>query len=244
MTPKTLLAAADSASARAALTPIRGCSAIRPTRKAKSRSAISATSGSPTKTARASRASPTTRRARSSRASRPTARKSHSRQTGKGTTTSSSSPPPAASRASSPSIAPTTTSVGWTPDGKKIVFTSGARERARFRASPRFSRSRPDGGLEQPIDTDWGFSASYSRPTAQTSRSCATLRSGRANIIAAPMQPTSGQWTSPRAASRNSATPTTKATTSGPCTAATAKSTSSPTASRAKRTSNTAARRS
>ncbi len=50
--------------------------------------------------------------------------------------------------------------VGWTPDGKKIIFSS-TRGTAHFPASPPF-RSPADGGIEQPISTDWGSSASYS----------------------------------------------------------------------------------
>ncbi len=51
--------------------------------------------------------------------------------------------------------------VGWTPDGKKIVFTS-ARAQGAFPSVTTLFEVPADGGLEQPVPTDWGFSASYS----------------------------------------------------------------------------------
>ena len=51
--------------------------------------------------------------------------------------------------------------VGWSPDGKKILFTS-ARAQGAFPSVTTLFEISPDGGLEQPVPTDWGFSGSYS----------------------------------------------------------------------------------
>ena len=106
-------------------------------------------------------ASPTTRRATSSRASRPTATRSPSRPTATATTTSTSSPPPAASRASSPSTAPTTTS--WAgPPTARTSSSHPSRGNGVFPSVATLWEVPVEGGIEQPISTDWGSSASYS----------------------------------------------------------------------------------
>ena len=51
--------------------------------------------------------------------------------------------------------------VGWTPDGKKIVFTSG-RGNGVFPSVATLWEIPVDGGIEQPVPTDWGAWASYS----------------------------------------------------------------------------------
>lgn len=51
--------------------------------------------------------------------------------------------------------------VGWTPDGKLIVFTS-ARGNGAFPGAKTLWTVSADGGTEQPIDLDWGSWASYS----------------------------------------------------------------------------------
>ncbi len=51
--------------------------------------------------------------------------------------------------------------VGWTPDGKKIIFTS-TRGNGVFPEVRTLFEISADGGMEQPINTDWGAWASYS----------------------------------------------------------------------------------
>ena len=51
--------------------------------------------------------------------------------------------------------------VGWSPDGKKIVFTS-VRGNGVFPTVSTLWEVSPDGGIETPIQTDWGAWASYS----------------------------------------------------------------------------------
>ncbi len=51
--------------------------------------------------------------------------------------------------------------VGWTPDGKKILFTS-SRARGAFPSVATLFEVSIDGGMEQPLDTDWGYTGSYS----------------------------------------------------------------------------------
>jgi tricorn protease len=51
--------------------------------------------------------------------------------------------------------------VGWTPDGKKIIFTS-SRGQGVFPGVTTLFEIPADGGMEQPIPTDWGSWASYS----------------------------------------------------------------------------------
>jgi tricorn protease len=51
--------------------------------------------------------------------------------------------------------------VGWTPDGKKVIFTSSRNVGAFPNVATMFEVS-VDGGIEQPIETDWGSSGSYS----------------------------------------------------------------------------------
>ena len=51
--------------------------------------------------------------------------------------------------------------VGWTPDGKKILFASN-RAKGVFPAITTLFEVSVDGGIEQPVPTDWGYSASYS----------------------------------------------------------------------------------
>ncbi|HXE54783.1 MAG TPA: hypothetical protein VN541_17315, partial [Tepidisphaeraceae bacterium] len=51
--------------------------------------------------------------------------------------------------------------VGWTPDGKKIVFTS-SRDKGIFPGITTLFEVSVDGGMPQPIPTDWGSWASYS----------------------------------------------------------------------------------
>jgi tricorn protease len=51
--------------------------------------------------------------------------------------------------------------VGWSPDGKKILFTS-TRAKGVFPAIATLFEVSIDGGLEQPVPTDWGYSGSYS----------------------------------------------------------------------------------
>ena len=50
--------------------------------------------------------------------------------------------------------------VGWTPDGRKIIFTS-SRNRGAFPTVSTLFEIAATGGMEQPIATDWGSSASY-----------------------------------------------------------------------------------
>lgn len=52
--------------------------------------------------------------------------------------------------------------VGWTPDGKSVIFTS-SRNKGVFPNVATLFTVAIDGGMEQPIETDWGSSASYSR---------------------------------------------------------------------------------
>ena len=51
--------------------------------------------------------------------------------------------------------------VGWSPDGRKILFSS-TRGKGAFPTVATLFEISVDGGIEQPIDTDWGASASYS----------------------------------------------------------------------------------
>ncbi len=51
--------------------------------------------------------------------------------------------------------------VGWTPDGKKVVFSS-TRGNGAFPSVATLWEVPVDGGIETPIPTDWGSSASYS----------------------------------------------------------------------------------
>jgi len=49
----------------------------------------------------------------------------------------------------------------WSPDGKRILFSS-TRGRGAFPSVTSLFEVSPEGGLELPIDTDWGATASYS----------------------------------------------------------------------------------
>jgi tricorn protease len=51
--------------------------------------------------------------------------------------------------------------VGWTPDSKKIIFTS-SRDKGVFPGVTTLMEISVDGGMEQPLPTDWGSWASYS----------------------------------------------------------------------------------
>jgi tricorn protease len=51
--------------------------------------------------------------------------------------------------------------VGWTPDGKNVIFTS-SRNMGVFPNVATLLTVSIDGGMEQPIETDWGSSGSYS----------------------------------------------------------------------------------
>ena len=51
--------------------------------------------------------------------------------------------------------------VGWSPDGKKVLFTS-IRGKGAFPSVSTLFEIGVDGGTEQPVPTDWGSSASYS----------------------------------------------------------------------------------
>jgi tricorn protease len=51
--------------------------------------------------------------------------------------------------------------VGWTPDGKSVVFTS-SRNMGVFPNVATLLTVPVDGGMEQPVETDWGSSGSYS----------------------------------------------------------------------------------
>ena len=51
--------------------------------------------------------------------------------------------------------------VGWTPDGKKIIFTS-SRGNGAFPSVSTLWEVPAEGGIERPVNTDWGFYASYS----------------------------------------------------------------------------------
>ncbi|HEV2689368.1 MAG TPA: S41 family peptidase [Bryobacteraceae bacterium] len=51
--------------------------------------------------------------------------------------------------------------VGWTPDGKKVVFTS-TRAKGAFPSVATLWEVPVDGGMEQPVETDWGYTGSYS----------------------------------------------------------------------------------
>lgn len=50
---------------------------------------------------------------------------------------------------------------GWSPDGKRILFSS-TRGKGAFPTVATLFEVSVDGGLEQPIDTDWGATGSYS----------------------------------------------------------------------------------
>ncbi len=51
--------------------------------------------------------------------------------------------------------------VGWTPDGKRVIF-SAARGQGAFGSVANLYEVAAEGGLERRIETDWGYSASYS----------------------------------------------------------------------------------
>ncbi len=51
--------------------------------------------------------------------------------------------------------------VGWTPDGKSVIFSS-SRNMGVFPNVATLLTVSVDGGMEQPIETDWGSSGSYS----------------------------------------------------------------------------------
>jgi len=51
--------------------------------------------------------------------------------------------------------------VGWTPDGKKVLFSS-SRGKGAFPSVATLFEVSVDGGLEQPVETDWGYTGSYS----------------------------------------------------------------------------------
>jgi tricorn protease len=51
--------------------------------------------------------------------------------------------------------------VGWTPDGKNVVFTS-SRNKGVFPNVVTMFQVALDGGMEVPVDTDWGSAGSYS----------------------------------------------------------------------------------
>jgi tricorn protease len=53
------------------------------------------------------------------------------------------------------------TVVGWTPDGRKVIFQS-TRAKGVFPTVATLFEVPVDGGLEQPVPTDWGSWASYS----------------------------------------------------------------------------------
>ena len=81
--------------------------------------------------------------------------------------------------------------VGWTPDGKNIIFTSAARQRRLPHASPRSGKFPPtaaSSGPSPPI----GAPGPATRPMAPRWPSPATPPSGRASTTAAAMRPTSG----------------------------------------------------
>ena len=56
----------------------------------------------------------------------------------------------------------TTTWSDGPPDGKKVLFSSTRAQGRVPDASPRCSKCPVDGGIEQPVPTDWGASGSYS----------------------------------------------------------------------------------
>ena len=51
--------------------------------------------------------------------------------------------------------------VGWTPDGKSVIFTS-SRNMGVFPNVATLLTVSVDGGMEKPVETDWGSSGSYS----------------------------------------------------------------------------------
>src|SRR4051812_139627 len=51
--------------------------------------------------------------------------------------------------------------VGWTPDGRKVLFTS-SRSLGAFPGVATLFEIPAEGGMEQPLPTDWGSWASYS----------------------------------------------------------------------------------
>lgn len=56
--------------------------------------------------------------------------------------------------------------LGWTPDGRKIIFQS-ARDKGVFPSVATLFEVSVDGGLEQPLSTDWGSWASFSPDAAK-----------------------------------------------------------------------------
>src|SRR5579871_1527504 len=56
--------------------------------------------------------------------------------------------------------------LGWTPDGRKIIFQS-ARDKGVFPTVATLFEVSVDGGLEQPLSTDWGSWASFSPDAAK-----------------------------------------------------------------------------
>ncbi|MBM3811281.1 MAG: biopolymer transporter Tol [Acidimicrobiia bacterium] len=56
--------------------------------------------------------------------------------------------------------------LGWTPDGKKILFQSG-RAKGAFPTVATLFLVSVDGGLEEPVPTDWGSGGSYSADGAR-----------------------------------------------------------------------------
>jgi len=53
------------------------------------------------------------------------------------------------------------TVLGWSPDGKKILFSSG-RAKGAFPSVSTLWEVSVEGGIEQPLPTDWGYAGSYS----------------------------------------------------------------------------------
>src|SRR4051794_20305662 len=51
--------------------------------------------------------------------------------------------------------------VGWSPDGKKVLFSS-TRAKGAFPTVATLFEISVDGGIEEPVPTDWGASGSYS----------------------------------------------------------------------------------
>ncbi len=81
------------------------------------------------------------------------------------------------------------TVAGWTPDSKKVVFQ--AARGILFPGIPNLYEVPIDGGLEQPVPTDWGPGA-VTRPTAASWPSPAIPWCGGASTTAAATPPTCG----------------------------------------------------